>query len=166
MSSLPCSAQAYVDARGGQTKGTPLHLAAEGGHKHTVQLLIAERADMSIKDSHLRPPHLMAKDSATRAAFASPFVKSMCHGPSCTAVSPRCVRACLDRVRVRVSCTCVSRGLGGSSHSRVWWSWEGPTPHEAGTDLRVWGYQEGPGVLATPRADDACLFIIQVLNLR
>ena len=84
-------AGAYVDARGGRSLSTPLHLAAEKGHKHTVQLLIAERADVNITDGQQRKPFNLSKGgpgSETFKAFQSPFVKTMCHGPSCTAEGP------------------------------------------------------------------------------
>ena len=84
-------AGAYVDARGGRGASTALHLAAERGHKHTVQVLVAERADVNIQDGQQRKPFSVAKggvDGDTFQAFVSPFVKSMCHGPSCTAEGP------------------------------------------------------------------------------
>jgi hypothetical protein len=84
-------AGAYVDARGGRGASTALHLAAEKGHKHTVQVLIAERADVNIPDAQQRKPFSVCKGGIggdTFHAFQSPFVKTMCHGPSCTAEGP------------------------------------------------------------------------------
>ncbi len=55
-------AGAYIDARGGQFNGTALHMAAEGGHVHTVQLLIGEGADVNIRDKQTRLPYLLSRD--------------------------------------------------------------------------------------------------------
>lgn len=64
LTSLPSSG-AYIDARGGQFNGTALHMAAEGGHSHTVQLLIAETADVSIQDKQTRLPQLLSRDEVS-----------------------------------------------------------------------------------------------------
>lgn len=81
-------AKAYIDARGGQFMGTALHMAAEGGHTHTVQLLIAEMADLNIQDKQSRLPYLLARRPETKEAFQNPFAKLMVHASSCTAEGP------------------------------------------------------------------------------
>ena len=129
-------AGAYVDAKGGRGLSTALHLAAEKGHVHTVQVLIAERADINIPDGQNRKPFSVCKGgvgSETYQAFQSPFVKTMCHGPSCTGnqstLSPD---ACLCDWK-RFACLTLFLELRSA---------------------------EGPGVHAQARADDACMFLI------
>ena len=43
------------------TIGTPLHFAAQGGHKEMVELLISKGADINLENNHGQTPLALAK---------------------------------------------------------------------------------------------------------
>jgi len=63
-------------------------MAAQGGHTHTVALLLKEGADQSLADSQGRTPALMCMDRKTRDVFDSHLLRSKVHPQSSIVSGP------------------------------------------------------------------------------
>jgi len=58
-----------INVQYGHTKTSPLHLAAAGGHRGSVRLLLRRGADPCLKDRAKKVPYQLCPDKETRNAF-------------------------------------------------------------------------------------------------